>query len=428
MSHAAIDTNRVLAKDNVTLPARSAETLWRFLLIAGLVLSGLVVVSGAFGTALNADVALHALHTGFLVALSIPVGGLGVVLMMHLTKAGWSSTSRRQFENLMMLFRPCALLFGGILLVQLLYSGVLFTGMGEQAPYLWDWMNPAHQHGAVYEHKAPFLNIPFFLLRAVIYFGAWIGITSWLYTLSRRQDSDGNKWHTATAAKVSAPSAIAFAFITAFAGFDWLMSLDYKWFSTMLGVYVFAMGMVSALSVGTFALIMLRGVGRLHAAFTEEHLHDLSKLLFSFVVFWAYIGFSQYMLIWYASIPEEANFFALRKGDFGGAGAAFWNFLSWFIPIVKFIIPFIILLPRPLRRRPGIIALMCVWVFVMNIVEMYWMVRPEVGAGFAWIDILGAAGPVLIVLGLFVRRIASAPLVPINDPRMDESLGHWNTI
>ena len=420
-AHANLDS--VLARDNVELSPGAGSMLWKGLAGLGTLLIAVVVVAAFSTTDLKfRSTALHALHTGFLTAISFPIAALVFVMILHQTGAGWSATIRRQFENMMSLVWIAAPMFFGILALQwLMNRGVEPT---RTSPYLWNWMNPAYTTGDVlYEHKAAFLSMWFFLVRALVYFAVWIGFSMVLWNLSTRQDHDGNKWHTSTARKVSAVGILCFAITAAFAGFDWVMALDYHWFSTMLGVHFFAKCMVSMLALGTLTFLMLRARGRLHVAFTNEHLHDLSKLVFAFVVFWAYISFSQYFLIWYANIPEETTYFQIRK-------EGYWYGLSWVLPIMHFIIPFLVLLPRPVRRNPAIMAFMCVYMIVAQMIDTYWYVRPEVkGVGPGqWVDFAAALGPVLIFLGLYVRKVASGPLIPLKDPRLPEALHHKNYV
>lgn len=413
---------RYMARDNVELPAGAGSILWKGLAFIGLALTALAILAGFSGDALTAKTALHSLHTGVIMALGFPLASLVFVMILHQTGAGWSATVRRQFENAMWLVWLPGLMFVGILILQALFVGAHEAGYG--APYLWDWMNAAKTEGDVlYEHKKGFLNFPFFLIRAIVYFLVWCGFAFALWNLSTRQDADGDKWHTATARKVSAVGIPLFAFTAAFAGFDWVMTLDYHWFSTMLGVHFFARAMVSALALGTLTLIVLRSFGRLHGAFTSEHLHDLSKLLFAFVVFWAYISFSQYFLIWYANIPEETMFFQIRKMEP-------WTWMSWALPICHFIVPFILLIPRPWRRNRGMIAFICVYLIAVQTMDTYWMIRPEVpgvGPGH-WVDVPAVLGPMLIFFGMFVKRVSGGPLIPLKDPRLHESLDHKNHI
>ena len=422
MSTIQSDVARYMAKDNVELPAGAGSILWKGLSIVGLVLTALAVVGGLSGDAQAAKTAIFALHTGFAMTIGFPLASLVLVMILNQTGAGWSATIRRQFENIMSLIWLPGLMFAGILVLQAVY--VMRSGGGEDAPYLWSWMNPAHTAGdPIYLHKQAYLNFWFFLARALTYFAIWCGLAFWLYNLSTRQDVDGDRWHTATSRKISAVGIPLFAFSAAFAGFDWIMTLDYHWFSTMLGVHFFARAMVAALALGTLVLIALRSFGRLHGAFTNDHLHDLSKLMFAFIVFWAYISFSQYFLIWYANIPEETMFFQIRK-----TGA--WTWMSWVIPICHFILPFIILLPRPWRRSRTLMAVMCVYMIAIQTLDTYWMIRPDVagvGPG-AWVDIPGVLGPMLIFFGFMVRKVASGPLIPLHDPRLDEALHHKNYV
>jgi hypothetical protein len=303
---------------------------------------------------------------------------------------------------------------------------VLLTGKGI---YLWDWMNTAYVQGdLLYEHKKGFLNVPFFAIRCVVYFAVWLLLAQGLGSLSLQQDLDGDRWRTARARTLSAPGLLLFAFTFAFAGFDWMMTLDFHWFSTMFGVYFFAGNMVATLALGTLVLLTLRGFGRLHGAFTDEHLHDLAKLMFAFTVFWAYISFSQYFLIWYANIPEETAWMLRRK-------EGPWEWLSWLLPIGHFIVPFLLLLPRPMRRSRRFVAVMAAWLIAMHLFDLYWAIRPEAKVkgevdviGPMALDAVAILGPVLFFLGMLVRRVGRVPLIPLKDPRLAEGLAHKNYV
>lgn len=416
-----VDLRAALAPENITL-ARGGALLWKTLVAAGVLLAGLTILGAFAGDKLAAKGALHALHTGFINAALFPVAALGVVMIFHAVNAGWSGSVRRVFEHMMSVMWVLPVLFVVVALTQVLLNagGELTKG----SPFLWNWMNPVYVIGdPLYEHKRSYLNGWFFTARTVLVFLVWIGLGLTLLGLSLKQDDDGDKWHTARMRRLSRAGLPFYAFATAFAGFDWMMALDFHWFSTMFGVYFFACGMVASLALGALVLVALRSVGKLHVAFTDEHLHDLSKLLFAFVVFWAYIAFSQYFLIWYANIPEETMFFQERKD-----GA--WVGLSWFIPIAHFILPFVILLPKPLRRSRGLVAGMCVYLIVVTLIETFWMIRaevPELAPG-RWYDFTGTLGLPLVVIGLFVRRLRKGNLIPINDPRRDEFLGHKNHV
>jgi hypothetical protein len=208
------------------------------------------------------------------------------------------------------------------------------------------------------------------------------------------------------------------------------MSMDYRFFSTMWGVYFFAGAAFSSIPLVVIMLARLRARGKLKGLVTEEHLHDLAKLMFAFTVFWAYIGFSQYFLIWYANIPEETSFFLARKT--GG-----WEHLSKFLVFGHFIVPFFILLWYRVRRSFVLLSIMAAWAILLEIVDIYWIVRPFVYAadpvdkvhlGGLWLDVVGILGPIALFTGLLIRKVGSGPLVCMNDPRLNEAIAHKNYV
>ncbi|MEM8835571.1 MAG: hypothetical protein AAGD00_07105 [Planctomycetota bacterium] len=429
MSAAAPDASdaRAMQPDNITLPAGAGKTASRFLLGLGLVFIA-VNFFGGFAAEGGRDMALslYTYNTGFIGALGFSLGALCFVMILHALNAGWTATIRRQFENVMALMWVAGGLFFLLIVMQVAYL-LLYDGGGESAkyaPYLWKWMNPAYVEGdALYTHKQPFLNVPFFGVRAVLYFVTWLGLAAALWKFSRSQDESGDRWQTAHARKLSCIGLPIFAFSIAFAGFDWVMTLDFHWFSTMLGVWLFAGSMLSALALTTLTLQVLKLGGRMHKVFTTEHLHDLGKLVFAFTVFWAYIAFSQYFLIWYAGIPEETMFFIKRK-------EGVWEFFSILIPVAHFIIPFLLIIARPARRLGILMGVMCVWLLLIHFVELWWMIRPEATSeGYLdWRDIVGPLGPIMVFLGVLVSKVASGPLVPLQDPRLVEGLHHKNYV
>jgi hypothetical protein len=250
----------------------------------------------------------------------------------------------------------------------------------------------------------------FFTIRAAVYFLLWTYLSQRLFGYSKEQDGTGNKWLSNKARFTSSWGMPLFALSTAFAAFDWLMSMDYRFFSTMWGVYFFAGAVFSSVPLVVIMLTLLRARGKLKGLVTEEHLHDMGKLMFAFTVFWAYIGFGQYFLIWYAQIPEETSFFLARKT--GG-----WETLSKFLVIGHFALPFYVLLWRFMRRSFTLLSIMAVWAILLEVVDIYWIVRPFVYAadptdkvhlGGLWLDIAGIIGPLAIFLGLVAWRVRTA--------------------
>ncbi len=413
MAHAIADKSKLLSAANTALPVGAGRMASLALLALGGITIALTILGAVLGDDTAKKVALASFHVGFLVTLGLALGSMILVMILHQVNAGWSATIRRQLENVMSMIPVCL---------------VFFLPVAILAPMIFHWMDPHYTDGdVVYAAKASFLNKPFFYVRAVIYFGAWLYFSQRLYRLSIGQDSDGDRWRSAKARKMSSYGLLIMALTTAFAAFDWMMSLDYHWFSTMFGVYFFAGFIGVATSLCALILIILRRAGVMEGLVTQEHLHDLGKLMFGFVVFWAYIGFSQYFLIWYGNIPEETMWFQVRRTDG-------WMPYSVALAFGRFVIPFVVLMARPARRNPMILATVAIWLLAFNALDLFWVVRPTVHTPdghsimFGWLDAVAILGPVCIFFGLLVRKIASNPVVPVNDPRMDEGIAHKNYV
>jgi len=409
-----------LSPSNTRTPAGWGGGLMAAFLVLGVLCLAATAAYG-FMTGDNAEEAVRnawlSYHVGVIVTIGLMLGCLGLVLMMRATQAGWVVTARRQMENVASVL-PLSLL----LLAPLVLSG----------HNIWHWMDPGAR-----EHMAPaklqYLNTGFFWGRIAVYVAIWSLLGLRMYSLSRRQDVTGDKGLTVLAQRDSAWGLLAFGLTTAFAAFDLSMSLDYHWFSTMFGVYFFAGNMVGGVALVVLILCVLRGAGVLKGLITPEHFHDLGKLLLAFTIFWAYIGFSQYFLIWYANIPEETAWM-LARGHGG------WENVGKLMMFGHFILPFVILLFRKVKTTPGLLALFAIWQIAMCCVDVFWQVRPVLTIGhgtdpvasthftFAWVDVTGLLGPLLLMLGLVVWRIRSSPLIPIKDPRLAEALNHKNYV
>lgn len=354
---------------------------------------------------------------GWAFCLSISLGALFFVLVQHLTNARWSVVVRRVAEALAWGFPVLALL--GIPVILGMYD--LYHWTHE------DLLDPNDSHyDALIAGKTPYLNKPFFIGRLVFYFAVWTFISYRLYTLSIKRDVNPDASIKGKLYKISAIGLVLFAVTTAFAGFDILMSMDPHWFSTIFGIYFFAGSFVSALALMIFsnALMQKRG-GMLDGVVTTEHYHDLGKLLFGMTVFWAYIAFSQYMLIWYGGIPEETIWYRHRL-EHG------WEYHSAALLIAHFIIPFIILLPRGNKRFLPLLTFMSVWMLVMHWFDLHWLTMPilegpEGHAGFHWLDFTSWLGLFFVFFGLFMYRISRHSLVPNNDPHLKASLHFTNS-
>jgi hypothetical protein len=276
------------------------------------------------------------------------------------------------------------------------------------------------------QKKAAYLNKPFFLARAGIYFLIWVVLAVRLFGFSTAQDSSKDPQLTVRAQAFAPAATFLFALSLTFAVFDWVMALEPSWFSTIFGVYMFATGVVSSLALIILVTMALRkNSGPLHGAVSVEHYHDLGKLMFGFTVFWAYIGFSQFMLIWYAALPEETTWYH-NRWDF-----APWSSVSMLILFGHFVIPFFWTISRNFKRNLGRLQIGAAILLVMHVVDIYWFVMPNFMLGkegftFSWIDLacLLAVGG---VYGAFVfYRMTQFSLVPVGDPRLQRSLHFQN--
>jgi hypothetical protein len=271
--------------------------------------------------------------------------------------------------------------------------------------------------------KAGYLNRPFFLGRIAFYFAAWLLISMRFFKLSIGQDTTRDPALTRQAQSFAPIATILFGLTLTFAAFDWIMSLEPSWFSTIFGVTFFASCVVTIFSTITVVAMGLREDGLFKNAVTVEHFHDLGKLLFGFLVFWAYVNFSQFMLIWYAALPEETTFYH-HRWDVGP-----WLYVTLAIVICHFIVPFFILLSRNVKRYPPTLRVGAVWLLVMHVVNMYWLVMPNYNHGESspsWIDVACLAGVVGVYLAVVFRNMTRYPIIPVGDPRLARSLAFEN--
>jgi len=396
-----------ITREQVTIGPGSP---WRRLPLVGAVLA----VVGLGATAALAGGQARQLYFSYLVAflffLSLALGGLFFVLVQHASRSGWSVVVRRIAEDVM-----------GTLPIFI----VLFIPVAVGVHSLFHWSHAdAVQSDALLRGKAPYLNTTFFYIRAAVFLATWSGLAWWYRRLSVRQDESGDPQLTRRLQVASGPAIVAYGVTQTFASFDWAMSLDPHWYSTMYGVYFFAGSAVGIYALLGLLVAALDRSGLLGDAVTTEHFHDIGKMIFAFVCFWAYIAFSQYLLQWYANIPEETVWYLERwKGA--------WKQASVLLAVGHFPIPFFFLLPRTIKRSTRAVVLAAVWVLVMHYLDLYWLVMPSLHPHWAHLSPLdlttfvGVGGVFLAALGWLLRRGA---LVPIRDPRLAESLRFENNL
>jgi hypothetical protein len=344
----------------------------------------------------------------FLFFLSLSLGALFFVLIQYAAQGGWGVVLRRIGETTFAMLPVMAALFLPVLL-----------GLHD----LYEWTHAeALEQDALLRWKAPYLNVPFFLFRAALYFTLWSFIAVLYYRGSRGQDATGDPGVSARLRRLAGPSLIVLALTQTFASIDWIMSLTPHWYSTMFGVYFFAGSFVGFIALLSVVAVALRRAGLLDTVISADHLQDVGKFLFAFTAFWAYIGFSQFFLIWYANLPEEAIWFQARmEGS--------WMTVSLLLMAGHFVIPFFYLMGRAVKRRGTTLAIGGLWLLAMHFVDLYWQVMPVLhpeGLRPSLLDVaalLTVGGCFLAVASSLMRR---RPLVPLRDPRIAESLALEN--
>ena len=344
----------------------------------------------------------------FLFFLSLALGALFFVLIQYAAQGGWGIVLRRIGETVFATLPVMAAL-----------SLPVFLGLHD----LYEWAHAgAAEHDALLQWKAPFLNVPFFLTRAVIYFVIWSFIAVLYYRGSSGQDATGDPAVSARLRRLAGPSLIVLALTQTFASIDWIMSLTPHWYSTMFGVYFFAgsfVGFIALLSVVSVAMQKARLVD---TVINAEHLQDVGKFLFAFTAFWAYIAFSQFFLMWYANMPEETIWYKARM-------TGSWMTVSLVLMAGHFVAPFFYLMGRSVKRNGVTLALGGAWLLAMHFLDLYWQVMPTFHPEGFSPSVLDVAA-LVCVGGCFVATASwlmrRSALVPVRDPRLAESLAFEN--
>ncbi|MGB8064970.1 MAG: hypothetical protein WCF26_23995 [Candidatus Sulfotelmatobacter sp.] len=335
--------------------------------------------------------------------LGLALAGAVWVTLQYVSGAHWSTALRRVPEAMAGLLPQAAL---GILAILIL------------RPSLYPWISGLHSDGGAIGFKHIWLSLPFFRVRAVFYLLGWLGFIWAVLRTSRRQDADGDLKHTRTSTRLAAAFLVFFGVTFCLASFDWIMSLEPEWYSTIFGFYNIAGLFVSGLATLTLLLVWLQRESPLKDVITEQHLHDVGKLLFAFSTFWAYLWFSQYMLIWYANLPDETIYYIRRLHGF-------WQPLFVLNLVLNWVVPFFALLPRMNKQRVGILVRVSIVLLVGRWLDLYLMIMPPFSGGKPRIGIweIGLAAGLVGVFGLgFLAALGRAPLVPVKDPYLAESL------
>ncbi|MBI2794096.1 MAG: quinol:cytochrome C oxidoreductase [Ignavibacteria bacterium] len=347
---------------------------------------------------------------GFWYFTGVSVTMLFFVALQYLTRAGWSASVRRIAENLS----------GMVPFVAVFLIPIVVNMMGHHSIY--EWTHPEAAQDKILSYKAPYLNMTFFLVRMGLYCLLWFGMLWHLVGNSVKQDTNETDiTPTRRNWKRAAPWVLVYAMTITFASFDLMMSLEPHWFSTIWGIYTFTGHFVAALAIITLMVVYMYKAGLLRGYIREEHFHDLGKLMFAFSVFWAYIGFSQYFIIWYANIPEETVYFTQRT-------SGSWGIFGYLLMIFRFVLPFVLLLRQDVKRKITLLTVAAIVILVAHYIDIVWIVMPAVGKVmqtdamlFGWQEFTGMAFFAGVFLYLAARLNTRRNAVAVNDPLIRES-------
>jgi hypothetical protein len=338
----------------------------------------------------------------------IGLGAFFFVMVQFLTGSAWSVTMRRIMENIMITL-PVGL--------------ILFIPIAIGLDQIYPWTNQAAVAAdAVLKAKSSFLTPNFFITRTVIYFFLWSLWIGSIYHQSTKQDTSHSVKQMYIASRWSAPGLFLAVAIGTLASYDWLMSLEPRWYSTIFGLVMLAGGGLSFFSVVTLICLGFRRAGILKNSITVEHYHDLGKWLLCMTAFYTYVAFAQYFLIWYSNIPEETIWYRHRM-----VGA--WLPISLAMPFIRFIIPFSILLCRPAKRNLKLLGIMAAYSLIVEYIDLYWIVMPTYyrnGPQPHWLDLATIVTTVSICGLMFWSRFKKHKMVPVGDLRLEQSLHFEN--
>jgi hypothetical protein len=329
----------------------------------------------------------------------ISVGSLALLMLQHMTGGGWGLVIRRVLEAATRTLPMMAVLFIPVIL-------------GSQWLYDWTHHEELAQHPVV-QFKAPYLNLPFFTIRAIVYFGVWITLAFFLNRWSLLQDRTAEVRYTKNMRVLSGPGMIALIFTVTFASIDWYMSLEPEWFSTIYGFIFVASWSLSALAFVIAAMATLVKDEPLRRIVQPLHFQDLGKLLLALVMLWAYFAFSQYLIIWSGNLPEEIVYYLQRTHGM-------WGAVIVGIFLLHFAAPFLFLLSRDLKRDPSRLMMVALLVLLMRMIDLLWMLVPAFhGHNWVWLDAIALIAFGGLWLGIFAWQLGKRSLIPINDPQFE---------
>jgi len=364
----------------------------------------------AVGAIFNLDQFFRSYLVAYVFWVGIALGCFAILMLQHMSGGAWGLVIRRLLESATRTFPLLALLF-------------LPVAFGVRSVYIWAQPDPAGANEALKHalaHKAPYLNVPFFLARAVFYFAVWNLMTYFLNKWSLEQDRTGHRPITTKLQGLSAPGLVLYGLTVTFASIDWVMSLEPQWFSTIFGILVMGGQGLSAMAFIIAVVVLLSRYKPLSEVIKPSHLHDLGKLMLAFLMLWAYFGFSQFLIVWSGNLPEEIPWYVRRL-------QTPWKWVSLALVVLQFALPFVLLLSRDLKRNGRTLVVVAIAVIVMRLVDVIWLTGPEFHEGafrIHWMDAVMPIGVGGLWLAYFAYQLKTRPLLPIGDPYLEDALSH----
>jgi hypothetical protein len=381
----------------------SVGRLQRNALVAG----GIALLLCIFGAIKSPQIFFPSYLMGYLLVLGLALGSLGLLMLQHLTGGHWGIVIRRPLESATRTLPLLAILFLPIVFgMKYLYGAWLDPERVREEPL------SALQHD--------YLTAHWFYIRAIVYFGVWLGLMLIFNRWSRQQDvNQGDRSLRRRFKMLAGPGIILYVFVMTFAAIDWVMSISPHWASTIYGFLFVAGQLISSMSLMIAVVVLLSRTAPMAGLIQKRHLHDLGKLLLAFVMLWAYFDFSQLLIIWAGNQPEEITFYRARL--YGG-----WGAVAVIVLVFHFFVPFFLLLSRDLKRNTRLLPKVAVWLIFMRLVDLFWMTRPEFTAyAFpSWIDVVVPIALIGLWVSFFAFHLQKLPLLPLGDPKLSEAIAH----
>jgi len=342
----------------------------------------------------------------YMFVLGIALGCLALGMVHQLSGGAWGIVIRR----------PLGAATRTMPVLTILFLPIVF---GMSRLFIWTHADVVARD-EILRHKQLYLNVPFFLVRAALYFAIWNALVYFLNAWSLEQDRTGDPRIAVRMQRMSAGGLILYVLTVTFASFDWIMSLEPHWYSTIFGAIIVGGQGLLALAFLIIVLVWLSRRPPLDTIVVASHFHDLANLMLAFVMLWAYFSFSQYLIIWAGNLPGEIAWYVNRLHTG-------WRFIGVGLVLFHFGLPFVLLLSRQIKRHAPLLLQVAAGILVVRLVELYWLIAPDFhpdGLSLSWLDVVLPLALTALWVGAFISRLRGRAILPFHDPQFDEALGH----